>query len=215
MMTLARVAYWAAQTVGTAPTTTVPGFSAAGTNWNEVIAIATCVTALGVFGAIAAAWWAGKGVRETEKSRHAEMATHMSSLWSSAELAAARLVLHAGLTRRQIRDSYIATWQGSPSTDDQKVYQAADAIANFFEDLGVMELLGGLGLSWIQLTMGSSVLLYWNVLEPSIRAIRELNEQPTAYENFELLSYRLSEARPPKVTRRRRANRQRMPTTTA
>jgi hypothetical protein len=197
-----------------ATTTTIAGNAGSGgTDWVEITAIATCVTALGLLAAAAAAFWAGQQVRESERSRNAEMATHMFDEWGRAELAGARDAVHrAG--RAETRRCYSAAWDGRGSEDEQKVRKAADTIMIFFEELGIMELEGGLGLSWIQLTMGGSVQAYWAALEPSIRDLRLLNDQPTAYENFEVLTYRLSKAPPPKSTRKARRKHQQMPTTT-
>jgi hypothetical protein len=187
-----------------AVTTTTTIAQSSGVPWDEVSALAACVTALGLVAASIAAFWAGKQVRESERSRHAEMATHMSGRWASEELTAARKALHGRGGRVGIRNSYLAVTRddGTAEAGDETVHSAAQTIMRFFEDLGVMERQGGLGLSWIQLTMASSVLVYWRGLDLTVIALRRLLDQPTAYENFEDLSYQLAHAKPPKAASR-------------
>ena len=186
----------------------------AGTHWAAgATAVATCITALGLVAATVAAVWAGRQVRESERSRNAEMATRMFDRWGSAELAGAREVIH-GAGKAKTRQAYNAAWDGGGARYEQKIYKAADAIMIFFEELGVMQIEGGLGLSWIQLTLKSSVLAYWDALEPAIRDLREHNDQRTAYENFEVLAYRLTWFEAPKSIRKARRYQQNMPDTT-
>ena len=92
----------------------------------------------------AAAFRAGQQVRESERSRNAEMATHMFDQWGRAELAGARDADH-NVGGAETRRAYNVAWDGGGAEDEQKIRKAADAIMIFFEELGVMELEGGTG----------------------------------------------------------------------
>ncbi len=160
-----------------------------GTNWVEVTAIATSVTAAGIVIAAVGAFWAAKQVKESERTRHASMAMEVSSRWSSNELIRARRVLRRHARRGEILTEYIkARDRYSPD------YYEIQRLLTFFEDLGALESEGGLSLVWIDKTLRTPVLSYYEAFKPTIDELRL--RQKTAYWWFEELARKLQAFRP-------------------
>jgi hypothetical protein len=157
------------------------------THWAAgITAVATAITAVGVIFAGLAAVWAGRQVREAERTRHATTAIELASRWEGEPLVASRKLALTYRTKEALRDGYLQAKQ-----DRSDAYFILQRLPDFFEDLGVMERMGGLGLEWIRLTLGSAVQDYWRAWQPIVQAVRDAG-QPTMGENFERLAQRLA-----------------------
>jgi hypothetical protein len=151
-----------------------------------ITAVATAITAVGVIFAGLAAAWAGRQVREAERTRHATAAIEVASRWEGEPLVTSRRRALTYPTKEALRDGYLQAKRDR--TDEYFILQR---LPDFFEDLGVMERMGGLGLEWIRLTLGSAIRDYWRAWQPVVKAVRDAG-QPTMGENFERLADRLA-----------------------
>jgi len=73
-------------------------------------------------------------------------------------------------------------------------------LANFFEDLGVLESLRSLDIQWIEESLGSVVMAFWKTWE--LAAIEDRNKEKVRradaqliYENWEALAFKIEERR--------------------
>jgi hypothetical protein len=161
--------------------------AAADIHWTAgITAVATAITAVGVIFAGLAAVWAGRQVREAERTRHAATAIELASRWEGEPLVTARQHALKYPTKEALRDGYLQAKRDR--TDEFHILQR---LLDFFEDLGVMERMGGLGLEWIRLTLGTAIRDYWRSWQPTVQAVRD-SGHTTMGENFERLAHRLA-----------------------
>jgi hypothetical protein len=151
-----------------------------------ITAVATAITAVGVIFAGLAAIWAGRQVREAERTRHATTAIELASRWEGEPLVTARQHVGNYPTKEALRDAYL---QAKQDHDDE--FYILQKLLDFFEDLGVMERMGGLGLEWIRLTLGTAICDYWTSWQPTVQEVRDRGHT-TMGENFERLAHRLA-----------------------
>ena len=72
-------------------------------NWAEqVVAIATAVLALSVFGAVAAAVFGAQQVRESRRTRQAQMAAEFFRRWNEESLVEARRLIARFATSEEL-----------------------------------------------------------------------------------------------------------------
>ena len=60
-------------------------------------------------------------------------------------------------------------------------------MANFFEEVGYFQRRGVLEAESVWHTFGVPARVYWGVFGPSVRKMREEQNDPTVYEDFERL----------------------------
>jgi hypothetical protein len=76
-------------------------------NWAEqVVAIATAVLALGVFGAVAAAVFGAQQVREARRTRQAQMAAEFFRRWNEDSLVEARRLIARFTTPEELASAF-------------------------------------------------------------------------------------------------------------
>ena len=165
----------------------------AGTHWAVgITALGSAITAVGIVFVGAGAIWTARQVREVQRGRYATAATEIASRWEKQELVEARQLVLGYESREKLCESDLKL----KVTSDPEYFKM-QRLLNFFEDLGVMEKLGGLSREWIELVMGRAVRDYWSTWEPTVMAMRP--GQVTIYENFEGLAHKL--ASPPRQSR--------------
>jgi hypothetical protein len=98
----------------------------------------------------------------------------------------ARILTNRYVANGELKSKYLTA--RDTEGDDYYVLQR---IPNFFEDLAITELLEGVDLEVIRLTLASSVLRYWNLWEPIADEIRQ-HGQTSVWENFQALAVKLN-----------------------
>ena len=157
-----------------------------GANWAEAVTgIGTVVIAAGLV-------FAGFQVRESRRSRHADLAVDVSERWDHEYLVTVRALL-TDLTPEELRTLYLDLYKSR----DPEVY-ILQREPNFFEDLGVLQKLRCISLEWIDETLGGLTVERWRLWSPTIETLRSGisgPEWPRAYSNFERLARKLKKRR--------------------
>jgi hypothetical protein len=157
-------------------------------NWAEVVtAIGTAVVALGVIAATVGAFMAKRAVDEDSKGRHAQIAMDLGRRWDSPETASIKQ-----LTKKWDPLELRLYWEIKNHSNSDEYYEL-ERFANFFEELGVLNKLKILKLDWIDETLGSAVLDYWEMWRSAIKL--EQKTWPKAYENWTSLAQKIEARR--------------------
>ena len=108
-------------------------------NWAEqVTAIATAVSAIGLLSAIGAVIFAGQQAREARLGRQAEMAVEFFRRWSEGPMVETRRLVAEFETPEALRDA-MTIFIAENSADAYVLYRELD----YFEQLGALEKHGG------------------------------------------------------------------------
>lgn len=135
-------------------------------NWAEqVTAIATSVGAFGLLGAIVAAIFAAKQVRELQKTREAQMAAEFIRRWNDDALAEARRLIDRLAAKQQLA----AAFQGYVQSGAPEAYVLYREL-DFFEQLAALEQRGAIDFELIKLLLGATLIARWEIWEPALRA---------------------------------------------
>ncbi len=136
-------------------------------NWAEqVTAIATAVSALGLLSAISAVIYAGQQAREARIGRQAEMAAEFFRRWSEGPMVETRRLVAQYETREALRDAMVRfTAENSPKA--YILYRELD----YFEQLGALEKHGGFDFELIRTLLGPRLIERWEMWQPSIDAL--------------------------------------------
>ena len=151
-------------------------------NWTAINAIATSLLALGLLGGFGAALFAAQQVRESRKSREAQMAAEFFRRWNEDALVEARRLVGRFKSPDELRDAFAA-------------YVAADApeayVLNreldYFEQLAALERLGAFDLELIKLLLGRTLIERWEMWNPALQKAYG----PGVYPLFEGLAAKL------------------------
>lgn len=158
-----------------------------GANWAEALTgIGTVLIAGGLI-------FAAYQVRESRKSRHADLAVEISRMWEDKRLVDCRMKVAKLSGSDALHDLYLARYKAK----DPEVF-VLQREPYFFEDLGTLLKMKSISLRWIDETLGGLTIERWNLWEPTVDRIRrgiDGPEWPRAYENFELLVRKLKKRR--------------------
>lgn len=149
-----------------------------------ITAGATVVLAFGVF-------LAGLQLREARMARITEAAADVSRRWDEDALTDARNAIETYEDDVALRNAVFSAIREEPEGTGVDVNLLLRE-PNFFDDLGLQELLGGVTLQWIELTMKDIVLSRWDLWYLTVEAFRQ--EEPTdppVYGNFQRLAEKL------------------------
>lgn len=136
-------------------------------NWaEEVMAIATAVSALGLLGAIGAAVFAAQQVREARQSRQAQMAADFLRRWDDDALVETRRLVAEFTTGEQLRAAF-QRFINENSFEAWVLYRELD----YFEQLAALERLGAIQFELIRSLLGRRLVERWELWEPSIDAL--------------------------------------------
>jgi hypothetical protein len=136
-------------------------------NWAEqVTAIATAVSAIGLLSAIGAAIFAGQQVREARIGRLADAATDFIRRWSEDALVETRRLVAGFETPEALRDAFVR-FVAENSMEAYVLYRELD----YFEQLGALEARGGFDFELIKLLVGRQLIERWTMWRPSIEAL--------------------------------------------
>lgn len=136
-------------------------------NWAEqVTAIATAVSALGLLSAIGAVIFASQQAREARTGRQAEMAVEFFRRWSEGPMVETRRLVAQFGTPEALRDAL--TWFiAENSAEAYVLYRELD----YFEQLGALEKHGGFDFELIRSLLGGRLIDRWEMWQPSIDAL--------------------------------------------
>lgn len=136
-------------------------------NWAEqVTAIATAVSAIGLLSAIGAVIYAGVQTREARIGRQAEMAAEFFRRWSEAPLVETRRLVAQFESKEALRDA-LMKFIDENSIEAYVLYRELD----YFEQLGALEAHGGFDFELIKTLLGQRLIDRWEMWQPSIEAI--------------------------------------------
>ena len=143
-------------------------------NWAEqVTAIATSVGAFGLLGAIGAAIFAGKQVREARDTRQAQMAAEFMRRWNDDALVETRQLIDRLLAKHELITAFQRYVQ-SGAHEAYVLYRELD----FFEQLGALEQLGAFDFELIKLLLGPTLIARWEMWQPAIHAVHGVGVYP-------------------------------------
>jgi hypothetical protein len=136
-------------------------------NWAEqVTAIATAVSAIGLLSAIGAVIFAGQQAREARIGRQAEMAVEFFRRWSEGPMMETRRLVAQFETPEALRDA-LTVFVADNSAEAYILYRELD----YFEQLGALERHGGFDFELIRTLLGGRLIDRWEMWQPSIEAI--------------------------------------------
>jgi hypothetical protein len=136
-------------------------------NWAEqVTAIATAVSAIGLLSAIGAVIFAGQQAREARIGRQAEMAVEFFRRWNEGPMVEARQLVAEFDTREELRDA-MTRFIAENSTEAYILYRELD----YFEQLGALEEHGGFDFKLIKTLLGRRLIDRWEMWQPTIDAM--------------------------------------------
>jgi len=136
-------------------------------NWAEqVTAIATAVSALGLLSAIGAVIFAGRQAREARIGREAATAVEFFRRWDEAPLVETRHLIAQFETPEALRDA-MTRFIAENSVQAFVLYRELD----YFEQLGALEHHGGFDFELIKTMLGRRLIDRWEMWQPTIEAI--------------------------------------------
>ena len=136
-------------------------------NWAEqVTAIATAVSAIGLLSAIGAVIFAGQQTREARIGRQAETAVEFFRRWDEPPLVEARRLVAQLETKESLRDAMVR-YVHDNSAEAYVLYRELD----FFEQLGALEKHGGFDFQLIGDLLGHRLVERWELWLPSMDAV--------------------------------------------
>jgi hypothetical protein len=136
-------------------------------NWAEqVTAIATAVSAIGLLSAIGAVIFAGQQAREARIGRQAATAIEFFRRWDEEPLVETRRLVAQFATGEALGDA-MARFVAENSVNAYVLYRELD----FFEQLGALEKHGGFDFELIRTLLGHRLIERWEMWQPSMTVI--------------------------------------------
>jgi hypothetical protein len=151
-------------------------------DWSEVTAIATSILAVGLLGAFGAAIFAAQQVRETRRSREAQMAAEFFRRWNEDALVETRRFVGQFKSADDLRDAF-AAYVAANAPEAYVLYRELD----YFEQLAALESRGVFDLELIKLLLGRTLIERWELWRPALRSAHG----PGVYPLFEGLVEKL------------------------
>ncbi len=166
--------------------------SVATVNWTEFGAIATAVLAVGLLGGFGAALFAAQQVRETRRSREAQMAAEFFRRWNGEALVETRRLVARFKSPDELRDALVA-YVAADAPEAYVLYRELD----YFEQLAALERWGAFDLELVKLLLGRTLIDRWEMWRPAIHAVHGEAVYPLFRELVEKLSAELGEPAAP------------------
>jgi hypothetical protein len=136
-------------------------------NWAEqVTAIATAVSAVGILSAIGAVIFAGRQAREARIGRQAETAVAFFQRWNEEPMVETRRLVAELETPEALRDAMMR-FIAQNAAEAYVLYRELD----YFEQLGALEEHGGFDFDLIRALLGHRLIDRWEMWQPTIDAI--------------------------------------------
>ena len=137
----------------------------ASVNWTEVGALSTAVLAVGLLGGFGAAVFAAQQVRETRRSREAQMAAELFRRWNDAALVESRRLVDRFKSAEELREAF-ARYVAADAPQAYVFYRELD----YFEQLAALERVGAIDIDLVNLLLGRTLVERWEMWEPAIHA---------------------------------------------
>ncbi|MBV8464010.1 MAG: hypothetical protein JO368_11995 [Acidimicrobiales bacterium] len=155
-------------------------------NWAEqVTAIATAVSAIGLLSAIGAVIFAGVQTREARIGRQAQTAVEFFRRWDEDALVETRRLVASYESKEALRDAMVRF-----VTDNAREAYVLYRELDFFEQLGALEQHGGFDFEMIKTLLGQRLVDRWELWQPSIDAMGG----PGVYPMFDRLATKMRAA---------------------
>ena len=149
--------------------------------WTMVYALTTIIL---TFVVGASAWWAKGQLVEVKRARQLDCLTNLSEKWSSDLIREARRITdEAGA-------NFDETWK-TLETESSDDYFSLAALANFFEDLAILEKEGQITIAQTIDRFGPTLRYYHEIFAGFIT--EQQKEDPRVLENFDSLARRIGE----------------------
>ena len=148
--------------------------------WTMVYAVATLLILI-ILGA--SAWWAWGQLKEVRKSRQFTCLMALSEKWSSDLIREARRIVDSA-------QNFDEVWK-SLEADHCDDYFKLVTLANFFEDLAILEKEGQITFEQVINRFGPTLTYYHGIYEGFIAENQK--EDPSVLENFDKLAKRTRE----------------------
>ena len=161
-------------------------------DWSEVTAIATSLLAVGALGAFGAAIFAAQQVRETRRSREAQMAAEFFRRWDEDALVQTRRLV-AEFTSGDDLGRAFAAYVAANAPEAYVLYRELD----YFEQLAALESLGAFDLELIKLLLGPTLIDRWEMWRPALHSVHGPGVYPLFEGLVEKLRRELDEPRGP------------------
>ena len=143
-------------------------------NWAEqVTAVATAVSALGLLSAIGAVIFAGQQAREARIGRQATTAVDFFRRWNESPLVETRRLIARFGTPEALRDA-MTRFIAEDSEQAYVLFRELD----YFEQLGALEKHGGFDFELIKTLLGRRLIDRWEMWQPAIESIGGRNTYP-------------------------------------
>jgi len=161
----------------------IPVRIVAGFDWPAwLTAIGTIFLAGGVF-------FAARQLQEQRIQRLSEAAAVISLRWDADDMIASRQESKQYNSEAELCDAVRRGMEGDPEIKIDLMLREP----NFFDDLGLDEIQGGITLQWLEASMGQIIVDRWKLWSSAVTVIRDIDPAPPpAYANFEALAKRLS-----------------------
>jgi hypothetical protein len=153
-------------------------------DWSAVTAIATSILAIGLLGGFAAAMFTAQQVRETRRSREAQVAVEFFRRWDEDSLIEARRLVARFKSPEELRDAF-AAYVAAGDPEAYVLYRELD----FFEQLAALESVGAIDLELISRMLGRTLIERWEMWRPAIHAAHG----PGVYPMYESLVVKLKQ----------------------
>jgi hypothetical protein len=132
-------------------------------SWTEVNAIATSILAIGLLGGFGAAVFAAQQVRETRRSREAQIAAEFFRRWNGSDLVEARRLVRRFKSPEELRTAFV-TYVATDAPEAYILYRELD----YFEQLAALEIRGAFDLELVKLLLGRTLIERWELWRPAI-----------------------------------------------
>jgi hypothetical protein len=160
--------------------------------WEGVSAISTALTTIVL---AVTAFFALRGLRETENTRYGALAADLTRRWDEPLLATSRREM-TSRTHEEIRDVISAYYSGKADDRGKELYYTLQALPNFIETIAAIEEdIGGLSLEFVDRLWGGAIIRTWERWELAIHYLRDEVGVVKAFEEFERLVNRIRERR--------------------
>jgi hypothetical protein len=161
-----------------------------GVTWAEwLLSVSTAVLALGVVAALYGIFSSRRAIREDAQARNTSVFLEIGRKWDDPDVMQVRAD-----TYNMDAAAFHTYFQSLAPLETIKTRK----IANYFEDLAVLESLGSLDIQWIEESIGTTIETYWSLWELVTVQERQTDGRADAaliYENWEALAKRIAERR--------------------
>jgi hypothetical protein len=135
-----------------------------------------------------ASWLA---VKDNSKTRHAQIAMDMGRRYDEPGLKAIKARIQYWTPEKMMEEFQ--------AVEDSRGVWDLDQLANFFEDLGVLQKMGALKIKWLDEMIGQACTDYWHMWSVLTESERKkaiaAGQRPNLYVNWQTTANKISKRR--------------------